>query len=223
MCALAAPACGGIGAGDYAVYTVAYRDGTVSGDCTKEDSKTILSAGAFVLYVAAGESDTPLLDIAGSVLPGEETDDGFKFSGSQVDKEILNGQTIVDSDHDGLDDFGEDDAVDADNDGLDDALDDDEVDVDGDGLDDRFEDDLVDADGDGVDDNIVELGGDTLITAISISVVLSVDGQTVSGTTNVTSSTSCEGTCTGFDGSSCTGANDFIGVEVEDAVIDVPN
>jgi hypothetical protein len=223
LCVLLAPACGGIGAGDYAVYRVASRESVISGDCTNEDSTTVLSPASFVLYVAGGESDTPLLDLEGTVLPGEETDEGFNFSGQQIDKETFGGQTIIDSDHDGLDDFGEDDSVDADGDGLDDLLDDDVVDVDGDGLDDRFEDDLVDADGDGEDDNIVDLGGDTLITSISISVSLTIDGQTVAGTTNITSASSCEGTCTGFTGTSCSGASNFIGVELEDAVIDVPN
>ncbi len=222
LCALVAPACGGIGAGEYAVYRIASREQAVSGDCTKEDSTTLLSPGSLVLYVAGGESDTPLLDIAGAVLPGEETDEGFQFNGKEVDKDTFGGQTLVDSDHDGLDDNGDDDFVDSDADGIED-FEDPDVDVDGDGLDDLFQDDIVDADGDGEDDRYVELGGDTLITSISYSVSLSIDGQTVSGTTNVTSSTSCEGTCTGFDGSTCTGAAKFIGVEVEDAVIDVPN
>lgn len=223
LCVLVAPACGGIGAGDYAVYRIASREAVVSGDCTNEDSTTLLSSGEFVLYIAAGESDTPLLDLNGSVLPGEETDEGFNFSGKDVDKETFGGQTILDADHDGLDDLGEDDAVDADEDGLDDLSEDDLVDVDGDDQDDRFADDLVDADGDGVDDNIVDLGGDTLVTAISISVSLTISDNTVAGTTNVTSSTSCEGTCTGFTGTSCSLGAKFIGVEIEDAVIDAPN
>lgn len=220
---LLAPACGGIGAGDYAIYQIASRESVVSGDCTNEDSTTLLSPGSLVLYVAGGEADTPLLEMNDSVLPGEETDEGFNFSGKEVDKETFGGQTIIDSDHDGLDDFADDDSVDADGDGLDDMLEDDVVDVDGDGMDDRFEDDLVDADGDGVDDNIVELGGDTLISSLSLSVSLTIDGQTVAGTINATLATSCEGTCTGFTGTSCGAASKFVGVELEDAVIDVPN
>lgn len=220
--ALLTPACGGIGAGDYAVYQIASRDSVVSGDCTKEDTTTLLSPGSFVLYVAAGESDTPLLDLSGTVLVGEETDEGFQFSGKQVDKETFGGQTIFDSDHDGLDDNAEDDFIDSDEDGIED-LEDDDIDVDGDGLHDLFEDDIVDSNDDGADDRIVDLGGDTLITSISISVSLTIDGETVSGTTSFTSSTSCEGGCTGFDGTTCTAASNFIGVELEDAVINVPN
>ncbi|MBL8740484.1 MAG: hypothetical protein JNK04_05300, partial [Myxococcales bacterium] len=127
-----------------------------------------------------------------------------------------------DSDHDGLDDSGEDDFIDSDADGIED-FEDDDIDVDNDGLHDLFDDDIVDADDDGVDDRIIDLGGDTLVTTATISITLTIDGNTVAGTSTVTTASSCEGTCSGFDGSSCTSASKFIGVELEDAVIDVPN
>jgi hypothetical protein len=221
LAVLLAPACGGIGAGEHAIYRIAQRDSIVSGDCTKEDSTTLLGASSFVLYIAGGEADTPLLDLNGTVLTGAEADDGYAFSGKEVDKETFGGQTIIDSDHDGLDDNGDDMFVDSDDDGIED-IEDPDVDVDGDGEQDAF-DFLVDLDGDGQDDREVELGGDTLVTSIAISIELTVDGQTVAGTTSVTSSTTCEGTCAGFEGTMCTSSATFIGVELEDAVIDVPN
>jgi len=224
LCVLVSPACGGIGAGDYAIYRVATRQAVVSGDCSNDDndSSSLLSSSSYVLYVAGGESDTPLLDLDGIVLAGVEIDDGYDFSGEQVDREEFGGQTITDSDHDGIDDSA-DPEVDADQDGMDDKLDDPEVDVDGDLFDDRFADDLVDANGDGVDDNIVSLDGDTLVTTLKIAVQMTIDGQTTSGTISITTQSACDGECNNFEGSSCTATSNFVGVELEDAVVDVPN
>ncbi len=220
---LLATACGGLGAGDYVVYRIAATEGSLGSDCNADDddSSTLRDTVSAVLYVAGGEEDQPLLDFGGDVLTGSETDDGYTFSGSTVDREPFGGQTIFDSDHDGVDDV-DDPMVDSDADGEEDFTDAD-VDVDMDGLHDLLEDDIVDLDGDGEDDRIVTSGESVLITTLALDVSLTIDGETVSGTAKIKTSVACDGPCDGFDASSCTVTQDFVGVQIDDALLDLPN
>lgn len=219
-------ACGGLGAGDYEVYRVAFSrqvlgqdcfDGDALPDSIREDSTTIRQGSTFVLYF--DRDDTPLLDSGAWVLSGEGDGDEYSFSGNDTDVEFPPGIIVFDSDGDGLDDQnGEDPFVDADGDSLDDQLDDPEVDTDMDGLDDRFQDNLVDADGDGEDDRIVELeAGYKFITVEQINVDLTLDGDVVSGTVTSSTNSSCQGDgCPEDFGGTCTVTTNFDGVRVED-------
>lgn len=217
-----ATGCGGIGAGDYVVYRVAFTEGAVSGDCADpndDGSSNLRDAGTMVIY-GAGDADELYLDLGNLVLTGAATDEGYDFSGQTVDTQDFGGQDIFDSDHDGLDDFNNDPLVDSDNDGLDESNGDDmDVDVDMDGLDDLFEDDIVDADNDGEDDRYVTIGGVTAVETHAYKVTIVVDGENVSGTHVETSSITCEGTCTGFTPETCSSTSTFVGVEIDDTAV----
>lgn len=223
---LAAGAIGGgcgLETGDLVVYRTALGESSLSGDCSSDenDSTTFRAGQTMVLYLPGTLEDGALLDLGEIVLPGTETDEGFTFQGTDIDGQEVGGQTIFDSDGDGLDDTnGEDPLVDADGDGDDDLAGDLDVDVDEDGLHDWFEDDIVDANGDGNDDRVVSLGGDLIVTTSSVSVALVLDGDTASGTFTTVTSTTCEGDCQGFDPTNCTATGDFVGVEIDRAILD---
>ncbi|NUP14094.1 MAG: hypothetical protein HOW73_49305 [Polyangiaceae bacterium] len=213
----------GLSAGDHATYRVGLTEADTSGDCNvdEDDSSTFRAGATFVLYRSSSAEDAVFLDTGSAVLTGTEGDDGYTFQGEVIDQESFGGQTIVDSDHDGLDDFGEDQMVDADEDGLEDSFDDDLVDTDGDGFDDRFDDDIVDADGDGEDDRIVTTGGDTLISTTTVTVTLTIEGDLAEGTAKSVTSSTCEGDCQGFGAQQCTRTQTFEGVEIDAAATDV--
>lgn len=224
--AAVAAGCGGVGAGDYVVYRVAFTEPVSTGDCAPTvddgDSSNLRDSGTFVIY-GAGDADELFLDLGTVVLPGAATDEGYDFAGQTVDRQDFGGQTIFDSDHDGLDDTnGDDMLVDSDNDGLEDTNGDDmDVDVDMDGEHDVFQDNLVDVNNDGEDDRIVTTGGDTGIETLAYTVSLVVDGANVTGTQVVKSTFKCEGTCTGFTDQTCTATNTFVGVEIDETSVDV--
>jgi len=134
----------------------------------------------------------------------------------------LPGMTIMDADHDGVDDAG-DMMIDADMDGLDDLTTDQDVDTDMDGKDDRFADNLVDADNDGKDDRIVEIpSGTKIIVSTTVTVDMTVDGDAVTGTSTSVADTKCEGSlCATFVDTSCTRTSAFKGVEVDQTAIAV--
>jgi len=220
-----AAGCGGLGAGDYEVYRVAYDAVTTDASCyadnmipedKKDDTTTFRSGSTFILYVDGG--DLPLLDTGDLVLEGSKTDNGYTFSGDQVDITYPPGMTIIDADHDGIDDQM-DNAVDADGDGQDDKTMDPEVDTDMDGLDDRFEDDLVDANNDGIDDWIVKIpSGLKYIATATVTIDMTVDGDTISGTVKSVTEQKCEGaTCPTDFAKSCTRTGGYKGVKLDDA------
>jgi hypothetical protein len=226
---------GGIGAGDYVVYRIASSEGSVSEGCgidvDDDDSTTLRSGASMLLFAVAGEEgETYYLDLDGGVvLEGGVQDDGsYAFSGESVDVEEFGGETLFDSDGDGLDDDGEDNFVDADGDNLEDSSFEDEmVDTDGDGQDDRFEDDLVDANGDGDDDRFVEIGGAKVATTQAYSVTFIEDGGGISGTSVVKVSAKCNGSsaeCVDFpDTPECSITTEFVGVALEDAEVVIPS
>jgi hypothetical protein len=223
---LGAAGCGGISTGDHVFYRVAVEASKKEAGCyadkmipenEKDDTTTFRGGATFILYLPA--DDDAQLDTGSLVLSGAATDAGYSFTGDDVNVEYLPGKTINDSDHDGIDD-SDDMMIDADKDGLDDKTDP-TVDVDADGLDDRFDDNLVDANDDNKDDRIVEIpSGTKVVVTTTVTVDMTVDGSTVSGTSTTVTDSKCEGTlCTGFMGTSCTQTSTFKGVEVEQAAI----
>src|SRR5690606_23928005 len=141
-----------------------------------EDQSSFGSAGTFILYFDEGEQ--PRLDTGKLVLSGSGDDDAYSFEGNSPDTEVGPGQTIVDTDRDGIND-SEDPVVDADMDDIEDAFDT-LVDTDGDGVDDRS-DPLVDADGDGEDDRYVQLPSNTkLVSNRNVKVDLTLAGDLLS-------------------------------------------
>lgn len=91
-------ACGGIGAGDYVVYRVASNEASLSGDCTDDPdhSSNLLDGATFIIYGVATESDDVLyLDAGTLVFEGAATDDGYAFSGKQVDVQGGGGTTFT--------------------------------------------------------------------------------------------------------------------------------
>lgn len=219
-------ACGGLGAGDYEVYRIAFSrtqlaqdcfDGDALPDSIREDTTTIRQGATFVLYFDG--SDTPLLDSGAWVLSGSGSGDSYSFDGNNVDVEFPPGSFIFDSDGDGLDDNnGDDPFVDADGDSLDDQdfIEDMEVDTNNNGVDDRGE--FIDEDNDGVDDRQVEQpAGYKFINTEQITVDLTLDGDVVSGDLTSVSSSSCQGDgCPDDFGGTCTATTSFDGVKVED-------
>lgn len=227
---LGAAGCGGISAGDHVFYRVALDASKSEASCytknmipdsVKDDASTLRGGSTFVLYITG--DDEAELDTGGIVIPGAATDTGYKFTGDSVDVEYLPGMTIVDSDHDGIDD-STDMMVDADKDGVDDKTDT-SVDTDMDGKDDRFEDNLVDADMDGQDDRQVTLpSGTKFTTSTTITVDMTIDGASISGTVTSVAAHKCEGSiCTKDLDSSCTRTTDFKGVEIEQASVSLGN
>lgn len=224
--------------GDYQVFRVAFGSEKADAGCyvdgeipasIREDTTTLKSGGTFIMYVT--EQGDVFLDTGSMVLLGEKDGStGYEFEGEVVDVEVPPGRTILDADHDGIDDT-EDLAIDADMDGLDDTATDfegfpvdDSVDVDGDGLDDRTQDDIVDVDNDGEDDRYVELPAPyKLRTVRDYRVEITMNGDVVIGETRSTIRNTCEGAeCPEtFEASTCTVQNEFQGVLIEDAQVDV--
>ena len=218
------------GAGDYAVYRIASNEGSGSPGCGTDDEgdSSNLRTGATVLVfgVAGAEGDTLYLDLGGVTLQGAIQEDGsYAFAGKSVGVDEIGGETILDSDGDGLDDNLEDDFVDADGDNEDDQLDD-EVDTDQDGQDDRFQDALVDANNDGEDDRYVETGGATLETILSYAVSFVDEGGSITGTNKTVVKLECSGSaddCAPYtDLLDCTVTSEFVGIKVEDADLVLP-
>lgn len=89
----------GLGAGDYTTYRIGSADASLSGDCTEDenDSTTFRSGGTFLLYYVAGDDGAvPYLDGGGNfVLQGEETDEGYTFTGKSIDAEEDNDRTFT--------------------------------------------------------------------------------------------------------------------------------
>jgi len=221
---LGAAGCGGLGPGDYVTYRVAFDDTRPAASCypgdeiptsIKDDKTTFRNGSTFLIYIASDEE--ALLDTGDVVLNGSIDGDSYSFSGKVTDVEYPPGQTILDSDHDGIEDF-QDPLVDADNDGLDDQNTDPMVDVDNDGLDDRGQDTIVDANNDGEDDRYVEIpSGIKFIDTLSLTIDMTVDGSAVTGTSKSKTAQSCEGaTCPLEYDVSCTRTTDFKGVEIEE-------
>lgn len=220
-------ACGGLGPGDSVYYRVAFDALKAGAECfpndqipesIKDDVNSFRSGTTLILYVAGDEE--ALLDVNGQVLSGSIDSDTYEFSGTEIDVDYPPGQTILDSDGDGLEDGVNDPLVDADMDGLaDDLATDMMVDTDADMLDDRIDDPLVDANMDGEDDRYREVGASALkfIETDSTNVSMTVDGDTVSGTVRIANSDTCEGTTCPMDyDTSCSYSTTFKGIEVED-------
>lgn len=94
---LAATGCG-LGAGDYATYQIAQTTAEESGDCGDDDDVVtdIRSGGQATLFFTGGDDGArPFLDLNGSTFEGEETDDGYVFTGtSSIETEISNDATL---------------------------------------------------------------------------------------------------------------------------------
>ena len=185
----------------------------------KDDSTTVQGRATFALYITGDK--VAELDTGSAVFPGAETDNGYTFEGDTVNVEYPPGKTITDADHDGTDD-SVDTLIDADHDGIDDKTDMD-VDTDKDGKDDRFEDDIVDADDDGKDDRQVSVpSGIKLTSSSTITIELTIDGDTVSGATTTVVTTACEGKdCPKDYATSCTQTNSFSGIQIDQTEVHV--
>ena len=222
--------CGDLGQGDYNAYRIASSESKESGDCDIDDPTTthatnLKSGNTALIYNAPEElgEDALYLDLGGAVLPGSLNEDGtYTFQGDTKDTEEVGGETIEDTDRDGIDD-DTDPMVDADGDGVDDDLDQD-VDTDGDGIDDRFGDDMVDVDGDGEDDRFTYLPSDTKVTQkVTLTVDLTLDGDHLYGPSGATTTPSRQGSkCAGLAGYKGTSTTAFVGVEVDPESVSLP-
>jgi hypothetical protein len=226
--------CGGMSAGDYVIYRVAFVEKAIqeAGCYPKDevpvselyDSTTFRSGQTFVLYMADDEEAT--LDTGGVVLKGSMEDEPYTFSGSTEDVDFPFDDAVLDSDRDGLADIN-DPFVDADKDGKSDEeiTSDPEVDTDGDALDDREGDPFVDADNDGDEDRFVQIVGDTkMVTTLQLDIEMRVDGSTIRGTSTRTTHARCEGTaCPTDEDVPCVSRLTFRGVEIDDADLVLEN
>lgn len=238
--ALVAVGCAGdtVGVGDYKAYRLASAEAKLSGDCftddPTEDSSTNLKAGSTVMVYNApeGDEDEYYLDVGGTIFPGELNDDGsYEFKGENKVIE-LDGETILDSDHDGTED-GDDDFIDADADASPDypvptdplAMVDTFVDVDSDGFDDRTDDlDGVDQDNDGIDDRQVFIPNGTEFTTKQVyTVELLPEGGKVTGTLTLNTDSTCSGgECATFQPFKCKSTTEFVGVEIDPESVSLP-
>jgi hypothetical protein len=219
---------GGVSTGDHMFYWIAleaakpeaacYADKKIP-DAIKDDITSVRSRGTFVLYITG--DGTAELDTGAAVLDGTATDAGYSFTGETVNVEYPPGKTILDADHDGVDD-ATDPVIDADGDGIDDTKDVD-VDTDADGLDDRTQDNLVDADMDGKDDRMATLpSGIKFTTTTSITVDLTIDDKSVSGSVTSVGSLKCDGMlCPKNFAATCTQTSPFTGVQVDQTEVHV--
>ncbi|WP_437320881.1 hypothetical protein [Sorangium sp. So ce385] len=224
-----AASCGGLSAGDYAVYRVALEASEQAPGCSpddrpilaeKYDATTFRDGQTLLLYLPT--DDEAVLDTGGLALKGSTADDPYTFEGSSEDIEFPFRDRVTDADQDGISD-DVDPFVDADKDGDDDTdpARDRVVDTDGDKLDDRdeLEDSFVDADDDGDDDRFREIVGDTrTISSLRVSVSMTVDGPTVRGVVTRTTEETCEGDlCPPHVDQPCVDVQRFRGVEVDEA------
>lgn len=91
-------ACGGFGAGDYAVYRVSSPEPKLSGQCSNDPNhKTTFQNGStFIMYATSGDSeDVYYLDVGSSVLTGATTDEGWSFTGKTTDVQDGGGTTVT--------------------------------------------------------------------------------------------------------------------------------
>jgi hypothetical protein len=220
--------CGGLSAGDHMFFRLALDASESAASCypdemipesIKDDTSTLRGAATFILYVAG--DDEVELDTGAVVLPGDATDDGYRFTGTSEDVDYPAGSTITDADHDGIED-DDDPMVDADMDGTDDETDS-QVDTDMDGMDDRFGDVLVDVDNDGKDDRRVEIpSGIKFTKTTKITVNMKVDGSTISGTMTTVTEQKCEGDkCPMNYEKSCARSSTFKGIAIEQAEVGI--
>ncbi|XXX81551.1 hypothetical protein WMF30_22605 [Sorangium sp. So ce134] len=224
-----AASCGGLSAGDYAVYRVAVEASEQAPGCfpddrpvlaEKYDATTFRDGQTLLLYLPT--DDEAVLDVGGVVLKGSTEDDPYTFEGLSEDVEFPFHDMVTDADRDGISD-DVDPFVDADKDGDDDTdpTGDRVVDTDGDKLDDRdeAEDGFVDADNDGDEDRFREIVGDTrMISTLRVSVSMTVDGSTVSGVVTRTTEERCDGDlCPPHVDLPCVDVQRFRGVEVDEA------
>jgi hypothetical protein len=238
--AILSVACAGdtVSVGDYKAYRLASAEAKLTGDCftddPTEDQSTNLKAGSTVMVYNApeGEEDEFYLDIGGTIFPGELNDDGsYEFKGEQKLIE-LDGETIIDADHDNVEDI-DDDFIDADQDGINDVFDplmptadpDPFVDVDGDGFDDRTDDvDGVDQDNDGIDDRQIFIPNGTEFTTKQVyTVELLPEGGKVTGTLTLNTDSTCSGgECGNFQPFKCKSTTEFVGVEIDPESVSLP-
>lgn len=221
--------CGGLSAGDYLVYRLAFAASTLSAGCYPDgeiprsvagDATSYRTSATAILY--ATSDDELLLDLGDTVLTGGRDGDTYRFSATSTDVDIPPGDEILDADRDGIDD-GEDPFVDADMDDQNDLDEDLFVDTDADELDDRFVDDLIDADADGEDDRIVARESTFWFEErVTTEVVMTVDGSVVEGTLTITTTRACEGEgCPPDHGGRCELRRAFQGVELDEPGIEV--
>lgn len=221
--------CGGLSAGDYAVYRVALEASEQAPGCfpddrpilaEKYDATTFRNGQTLLLYLPTDEE--AVLDTGGLVLKGSTEDDPYTFEGRSEDVEFPFRDMVTDADQDGISD-DVDLFVDADKDGDDDtdATSDRDVDTDGDKRDDRdeTEDPFVDADNDGDEDRFREIVSDTrMISALRVNITMTIDGPTVSGVVTRTTEETCDGDlCPPHVDVPCVDVQRYRGVEVDEA------
>ncbi|WP_437737534.1 hypothetical protein [Sorangium sp. So ce1335] len=220
--------CGGLSAGDYAVYRIALDASAETPGCfpddrpplaEKYDATTFRNGQTLLLYLATDEE--AILDTGGLVLSGSTEDDPYTFAGEIEDVEFPFSVMVTDSDRDGISD-DVDPFVDADKDGDEDTdtSTDREVDTDGDSRDDREQEDaFVDADNDGDEDRFGQIVSDTrVISTLRVTISMTVDGATVSGAVTRTTTEVCEGDlCPPHIDMPCVDVQRFRGVEIDAA------
>lgn len=221
--------CGGLSAGDYAVYRVALEASEQAPGCfpddrpilaEKYDATTFRNGQTLLLYLPTDEE--AVLDTGGLVLKGSTEDVPYTFEGRSEDVEFPFRDMVTDADQDGISD-DVDLFVDADKDGDDDtdATSDRDVDTDGDKRDDRdeTEDPFVDADNDGDEDRFREIVSDTrMISALRVNITMTIDGPTVSGVVTRTTEETCDGDlCPPHVDVPCIDVQRYRGVEVDEA------
>lgn len=220
--------------GEYTLLNVAYADVQKDASCyangevpdsIKDDTTSFRAGGTLVLF--RGPEDLYFLQTETVVLEGARDAETFTFEGESVDVEYVNsspGVTILDADHDGLNDDINDAMVDADKDGLNDLAQDDEVDTDNDGLDDRYQDDEVDVDKDGLDDRYAVIEppteGDKLTKTTRSSVSFTISGGDLTGSSETSTETTCSGATCPTEVPSCKTSVTFVGTVVEDARVE---
>jgi hypothetical protein len=219
---------GNLSEGDYKAYRVAFEATDMGDDCyagaaipdsIRDDHTTFQNADTFIVYMS-NDQDV-MLDTGDVVLAGDgDESDGYEFRGEAVDVEVPAGTTMLDSDHDGIDD-SVDTFIDSDHDNIadNDTTLDVMVDVDNDQLDDRFEDNIVDANNDGEDDRYVDVPAPyKYIYTTNTSVIMDVTGDLVDGEVKTVVTRACQGNgCpTGF-ANSCTTTAPFQGVQIHNA------
>lgn len=221
--------CGGLSAGDYAVYRIAVEASEASYGCFPDDrpplaeaydATTFRTGQTLLLYLTS--DDEAMLDLGGLVLSGSTKDDPYTFAGVTEDVDFPFGAVVTDADRDGIADVI-DPFVDADKDGVEDTdtSTDREVDTDGDARDDREhqEDAFVDADNDGHEDRFGRIVGDTkVVSTLRVDVTMTVDGSTVRGVVTRTTTEACEGDlCPTHVDAPCVDVQRFRGVEIDGA------
>lgn len=231
---LASAACSsGADESDYMLLRVAYAGIEKSASCyedsevptaVKDDATSFYAGGTLVVF--RGPDEAYYLESETTALKGSRDGDILTFTAKSVDVEYVNGdpgKSILDADHDGLEDNSKDGMIDADKDGLDDYQDA-EVDTDGDGQDDRYEDEDVDVNKDRLDDRYTMIepptDGDKVTVTTKSTVTITISDSDITGKGETSSQSTCSGATCPEELPSCKTSVTFVGTIVEDASVE---